>query len=440
MTYTESIEYLNCFVNYEHISSYDYKTSFKFERMARLLEILNNPHKYIKTIHIAGTKGKGSTAAIVSSVLQKAGFKTGLYTSPHLVSFRERIKINQDLIKEEDIAALVKDVKEAVDKSKENGFTFFELYTAVAFLYFKLKKVDLAIIEVGLGGRLDATNVVNPLVACITPISLDHTQHLGSTLEEIATEKAAIIKKGCVCVSGVQADEVKNIIKNRCNEEGVRLYEADKDIFYKSLGVIKGREHFNIKTQLSEYNNLEMGLLGEHQLENAATAIGIIESLRTYDISIPSECIKEGIKDVNWPGRLEVLSKKPLTIVDGAQNKASAAALKKAIKTRFKFKRLILILGISKDKDIKGICEELTHISSSVILTKAQISRAEDPDRLKSYLRNKIYLTDNISEAITLSKRIAKDGDLVLITGSLFVVGEAREILEKRGKRVKISA
>jgi len=431
MIYCEAIDYLNSFVNYEELASYDYKASFKLDRMRLLSELLGDPHKGIRAIHITGTKGKGSTAAIASSILKAASMRTGLYTSPHLLSFRERIRIGAEEITEGEVAALVEEVGDAVERSGRKDFTFFELYTAVAFLYFKAKKTDIAVIEVGLGGRLDATNLVEPFVSCITPISLDHTHLLGPTLADIAGEKAAIIKRGSVCVSAPQADEVGNIIRSACGARGVILYEVGKDISYRSACAKGGKEFFEVSGVLREYPRLEMKLLGEHQVMNAATAIGAVEALRPHGITISPEAVREGIADVAWPARLETVQNRPAIVLDGAQNRESAIALKRAIKKRFKFNRLILVLGVSSDKDIPAICGELDEIADEVILTKAAIARAQDPNLLKKYIGNgKTRLTDRVADAVELARRTSGEDDLILITGSFFVLGEAKEALQ----------
>lgn len=429
MKYAEAIAYLNSFVNYEELTSYDYKASFKLERMKALSELLGNPHKDVETIHITGTKGKGSTAAIVSSILKAAHMRTGLYTSPHLISFRERIKLDGRDIGEEDVAALVEDVRSAVDKSGRNDYTFFELYTAVAFLYFKIRRADIAVIEVGLGGRLDATNIVEPLVACITPISLDHTHLLGPTLKDIAKEKTAIIKRGSVCVSAPQPEAVSRIIAKECKEKAVKLYQVGKDIFYEDLGLRPGKEVFNVSGAFETYPQLEMKLLGEHQIVNATAAIGVIGALRHHGIVVPVESVKKGLAEADWPARLEIAAYHPTVVMDGAQNRESAVALKKAIKKRFAFNRLILILGISKDKDIPVLCKELEGIADEVILTKADNTRAEEPAVIKKYINKKSHITNRVSDAMDLSRKIAQKDDLILITGSFFVIGEAKQFL-----------
>lgn len=432
MTYCEAIDYLNSFVNYEELTSYDYKTSFKLDRMRLLSELLGDPHKGIRVIHITGTKGKGSTAAIASSILKASSMRTGLYTSPHLLSFRERIKIDGEEIAEGEVADLVEEVGRAVEHSGRKDFTFFELYTAVAFLYFKAKKTDIAVIEVGLGGRLDATNLVEPFVSCITPISLDHTHLLGPALADIAGEKAAIIKRGSVCVSAPQADEVRNIIRSACAARGVTLYEIGRDILYRSSCAKAGKELFEVSGVLREYPRLEMKLLGEHQVMNAATAIGAVEALELHGITISPEAVRKGIADVAWPARLETVQSRPAIVLDGAHNRESVIALKKAIKERFKFNRLILVLGVSSDKDIPAICRELDEIADEVILTKAAIARAQDPRILKKYICNsKTRLTDKVADAVELARRTSGEDDLILITGSFFVLGEAKEALQR---------
>jgi len=431
MKYNEAIEYLNSFVNYEELTSYDYKTSFKLERMQILSNLLGNPHKDVKAVHVTGTKGKGSTAAITASVLKAANMRTGLYTSPHLVSFRERIKIDGRDIKRSEVSELVEEVAQAVKVSGRKDYTFFELYTALAFLYFKKKKADIAVIEVGLGGRLDATNIVEPLVSCITPVSLDHTHLLGPTLEDIAREKAAIIKKGSICISAPQPNEVSRIIERRCREKGVKLNVVGKDILFKRRHSAPEKEIFSIFGVFEEYPELEMKLLGGHQVMNAAAAIGIIEALRYHDTIIPVETVRKGLGEVEWSARLEVASRDPMIVFDGAQNKESIVALKEAIRDKFTFKKLILVLGASKDKDIPGVCKELDGVADEIILTKADNIRAEDPSAIKEYTHKDARITNNVGEAMDLSKKIAEKDDLILITGSFFVIGEAKEIIQR---------
>ncbi|MDP3804780.1 MAG: folylpolyglutamate synthase/dihydrofolate synthase family protein, partial [Candidatus Omnitrophota bacterium] len=387
MTYQEALQYLDSFINYEKLDSYDYKKCLKLDTMRKLARLLGDPQEGINSIHIAGTKGKGSTAAILHSILKNAGFKVGLYTSPHLESFRERIRINDELISEEEISRLLERIKSVVDKMEDDIPSFFEVYTALAYLYFKERKVDFAVYETGLGGRLDATNIINPLVSAITPISYEHTQKLGNTLKEIAGEKGGIIKDSTPCVSAPQAGEAREVIENICKEKRAKLILVGKDILFEELNSDERREAFNIFGLFGEYPILETPLLGSHQVVNAATAVGILEALRFYGLTIPSEAVRNGIRDVRWAGRLEIVSRNPLVILDGAQNRASANALAKAVKKIFGYRRLLLVLGVSKDKDIAGILEELLPISDSIILTKSKvIERALEPSKIKELI------------------------------------------------------
>lgn len=426
MTYSQAITYLNSFINYEKIVSWPYNESLKLERFRDFLSRIGNPQSYLKCIHVAGTKGKGSTCAFIAYILREAGFKAGLYTSPHLSDFRERIRILrpnperravshdfEGMISRKDLADLATRLKPAIQeynrKSKYGALSFFEVYTALGFIYFKEKNVDFAVLETGLGGRLDATNTADSLVAVITPVSYEHTQKLGSTLRRIATEKAGIIKeRQRFVVSAPQRSAAMKVIRQKCRKTGAKLYEAS------------GARH-----------GLRMSLLGGHQLINAQTAIRAVKALRNYDVKINSGIIKKGIQNTLWPGRCEVVSKRPFIVLDGAQNSASAEALKKTIKENFSgaggYNRLILIFGISKDKDIKGVASVLNELADSIILTKADNPRAALPGEIKRYLKGKeIYSTENVKDALKLAKLKAGVKDLILVTGSLFVVGEAR--------------
>lgn len=436
MTYPEALDYLNSLINYEKQSSYDYKNSFKLDKMRRLASLLGDPQKGIRSIHVAGTKGKGSTSAIIHSILKEAGFSVGLYTSPHLVSFRERIRINDTLISEKDVSDLLEKVKSAMDKTGPDKPSFFEVYTAIAFLYFKEKGVDFAVYEVGLGGRLDATNIIEPLVSAITPISYEHTDKLGNTLRQIASEKGGIIKNDSICVVAPQEKEALTTLRDICNEKRAKMIAVGSDILFEELEANSERELFNVFGLLGKYPFLETRLLGSHQVINSATAIGVIEALNFHNIVVPFEAIREGIKNVRWQGRLEVVAKRPLVVLDGAQNRASALSLAAAVKRQFRYKRLILALGASKDKDIKGILEELLPMADSVVLTKSKVvERACEPEKIRELmgrLENKdINLTSNVKEALDKAISLACPEDLILITGSLFVVGEARDILVK---------
>ncbi len=445
MTYPETIQYLESFVNYEKIPAYLYKESIKLERVKNFLASIGNPQDDLKCLHIAGTKGKGSTCVFVAYILRQAGYKVGLYTSPHLSDFRESIGILtpssklkapnpefEGMISEDELVDLVKQLKRATEEynqSSEYGpLSFFEVYTSLAFVYFMKNKVDFVVLETGMGGRLDATNVVNPLAIAITPISYEHTEKLGQTLREIATEKAGIIKnKESVTISAPQEEEAREVIRARCFEVGSRLYEVKKDIFCDI-----NKSGFDIRGIFDKYPDLNIRLLGKHQLINATVAVGVIEALRFYNINAGIDAIRGGLYNTVWPGRCEVVSRNPLIILDGAQNIASMRALKETVKENFsakggKYKRLILVLGISSDKDIKGMCNEIYDLADEIILTKANNTRATEPKELVKYFNGKeVHIADNIGEARKLARRISKKEDLILVCGSLFVVGEFR--------------
>ena len=419
MTYPEAIRYLESFVNYEKIPGYPYKKSFKLRRIKDFLKSIDNPQTSFNSIHVAGSKGKGSTCAFIAYILREAGFKVGLYTSPHLSDFRERIRILiprpafsgkkpkdpfEGKISKAKLLRLVSYLKPRIEsfnkRSKSRPLTFFEIVTVLAFVYFKKNNVEFAVLETGLGGRLDATNVVKPLVSVITPLSYEHTGILGNTLAEIAGEKSGIIKKNTVVISAPQADESMKVIRDKCEELKCILHEAGNTAKYR------------------------LNLLGAHQLMNAAVAQ---EAVRALNLNVSDGCIKRGLGNTVWPGRCEIVNRRPYIILDGAQNKASARAIKKTIVENFNYNKLILVLGVSNDKDIKGICSEFSPIADKVILTKANSIRATKPGVLAKQFKNKKnYITESVKEAKTLAKSLARKEDLILVTGSLFVVGEFR--------------
>jgi dihydrofolate synthase/folylpolyglutamate synthase len=464
MTYQEALKYLQSFINYENISKWPYKESLKLQRIKDFLAKIDNPQRTLRCIHIAGTKGKGSTCAFVAYILKEAGYKVGLYTSPHLSDFRERIRILnpkslsvpacpclslpvrqaggrqaksefEGMILKDELADLVERLKPTIEQynrnSRHGSLSFFEVYTSLAFVYFKEKKLDFAVLETGLGGRLDATNVVEPLVVAITPISYEHTQKLGNTLREIATEKAGIIKRqkgkrkrqNLIVVSAPQKKEVIEVIRNKCKEVNAKLFEVGKDILYQAIN-----ERFDVQGIFGEYRDLKIRLLGRHQLINAEVAVGIIEALKFYNINLDIDSIRNGLYHTLWPGRCEVISRNPLIVLDGAQNVASATVLKEAVRENFKYKKLILALGISNDKDVKGICNTLRALADKVVLTRADNPRAIEPKILAKYFNGKqVYATHSVKEAKTKVYNLATNReDLILVTGSLFVVGEFR--------------
>ncbi|MEW6074987.1 MAG: folylpolyglutamate synthase/dihydrofolate synthase family protein [Candidatus Omnitrophota bacterium] len=440
MSYPEAVAYLESFVNYEKIPWYPYKRSVKLKRIRDFLASIGNPHHALRCVHVAGTKGKGSTSACIAFMLRAGGYRVGLYTSPHLSDFRERIRVLsartpqeplghafEGMITKDALARLLSQLKPAIERyrrvSKYGALSFFEVYTSLAFLYFKERKVDIAVLETGLGGRLDATNVVDPLVCALTPISYEHTRQLGNTLEKIAKEKAGIVKSpGVIVISAPQSKDSGRVIRERCARVGAHLFTVGKDIRLKRTGML-----FSVQGLFSKYPNLKIKLLGSHQRINAAVAIGVVEGLRYANIRIDNRSIRKGLSCTFWPGRCEVVARAPLVILDGAQNKASALALKKAIRENFRYKDLILVLGISQDKDIQGVCSALRNLADTVILTKACTIRASEPQQLYGYFAGKRrFLTADTKSARLLAEAVAGKNDLVLVTGSFFVIGEFR--------------
>ncbi len=442
MTYPEVKKYLDSLANYEKNINYSYSETLKLERIQDFLALIGNPQKFLRVIHIAGTKGKGSTCALVAYILKEAGFSVGLYTSPHLNDFRERIRILcplvlrkrspakdfEGMISKGALLSLVQELKPVINKynrqSKYGALSFFEAYTSIAFLYFKREQIDFAVLETGMGGRLDATNTADSLACGITPVSLEHTQKLGKTLAKISKEKAGIIKsKGAIVISALQNKAAAKVIYNRCKKFQARFFEVGRQIKYFKAG-----PGFTIKGLRKIYKHLRLRLLGAHQMANASLAVGLVEVLSFYGFNIGSRAIRKGLYNTIWPGRCEVIQKNPLIILDGAQNLASAQVLKRAIRENFRYRKLILVLGISEDKDIAGICRTLSPLADEIILTRAATSRAADPEKLAGYFKRKLHLTPSVKEAKLLAKSLAGEKDLILVTGSLFVAGEFRDV------------
>ncbi|MDD5116452.1 MAG: bifunctional folylpolyglutamate synthase/dihydrofolate synthase [Candidatus Omnitrophica bacterium] len=432
--YPAAVKYLESLLNYERLIRYPYKRSVGLKRIKNLLQSIGNPHRELKVIHVAGSKGKGSTCAFIAYILRQAGFSVGLYTSPHLSDLRERIRVLgpvqsspreqfEGMISRKEFVKLVEFLKPEIKKS--GTLSFFEACTALAFLYFNKKNVDFAVLETGLGGRLDATNVANSLVSVITPISYEHTMYLGKTLARIAGEKAGIIKRGSVIVCSPQSKEAGRVIEARAGKMKAGLLRVGREIRYSAEG-----KSFSIKGVNNNYSSLSIRLLGDHQLVNASLAVGAVEALSRYGYKVGIDSVRRGLYNTVWPGRMEVLCRKPLIVIDGAQNAASAAVLKSAVRNIFRYRELILVFGVSQDKDIGGISAHLSRFAHKVVLTKADNPRAAAPEYLRGYFPQKegnLFVTGGTREAMSKAAQIARKGDLILVTGSLFVVGEFRD-------------
>jgi dihydrofolate synthase/folylpolyglutamate synthase len=433
LNYSQAEEYLNSFTNYEQIPGVSYaQAGYSLRHLEELLTRMGNPQLAARTIHIAGTKGKGSVAAMTGQVLSSSGYKTGRYTSPHLRSLRERIAIDSSLISEAEFAAAMAEVKPFIESMKQDTsfsqLTYFEALTALAFAYFRKQQVDFQVLEVGLGGRLDATNVVaKPAVCIITSISLDHTQILGNTLEEIAREKAGIIKPGCWAVISPQPQEAVSVITSICRERNANMVQVGKDINWHKIGGDLRQQSLVIQGRTSAYQ-VSIPLLGDFQLENAATAVAALEVLASEGFTISATNIAQGLALVQWPGRFQILQEHPIVLVDGAHNVASMKRLVNNIKAYFPQKRILLVFGTSCDKDIPGIINELVPLSSQVIVTRASHSRAAPLSTLAAEFAKRGIepeTTGTVPEAISRALSMASRTDVICVTGSLFVVAEA---------------
>ena len=433
ITYAEALEYIY------NLTKYGIKLGLK--NISYLLFLLGNPHKKLNIIHIAGTNGKGSTAAIISSIIQSDGFKVGLYTSPHLVDFTERMKINFQSISERKICELLERIKpyikEVAHTSGYNHPTFFEVITTMAFLYFFEEKVDFLVLEVGLGGRLDATNVCEPLISVITHIDYDHMDKLGNSIKEIAREKGGIIKSGGIVITSNQYDEAHDEIKKITCEKNSLIFGINKEINYKIMkSDVKGNI-FNLKGIYNDYKNLYIPLLGKYQVDNAATAVTTIEALRIKGLNISKRAILEGLEKVNWEGRLEIIQYDPLLILDGAHNPNGVKKVRQALEEVFSYHRLILVLAIFSDKDYKKMIRVISPIADLIITTKAKNPRATPPQIIAQeaaqYIsQDRIIVTENIPQAIKCALSNSHKDDLICITGSLYTVGEAKRYFKSK--------
>ena len=442
--YQQALDYIYSFIDYETQRRPRDAANYDLRRVDELLARLGNPHRKVRSVHIAGSKGKGSVAAMVASALVAAGYKTGLYTSPHLLVLNERIRVNDELISDDEVIESVERIKpevEAVNARAAYGhLTTFEVITAVGFAYFANKGCDISVVEVGLGGRLDATNVITPAVSVITSVSLEHTDVLGDTLTKIATEKAGIIKPGVPVVSAPQAEEVNSVIQRTCAENRSRLVRVGSNVTWQGLDYDSSQQSLRVKGRLSSYD-LVIPLLGEYQMENAATAVAALEVLTEKGHRVPASAIEKGLAAVNWPGRLQVLMQRPFVVVDGAHNPYSATRLREALSKHFVFKRATLIIGTSSDKDIAGIVSELVPIFNRVIVTRSIHPRALDPARLVAEFERHgmaAEATDDITTALPLALSGCGKDDLVCITGSLYVVAAAIEQTGGHGLRPRV--
>ncbi len=428
MTYEGAIEYLR--------GTLKYGSKLGLESIKYLLNLLGDPQKDLKVIHIAGTNGKGSTGAVINSILTEEGYRVGVFSSPYIEKINEMIRLNNYEIEDSDFAKVTERVKEKADSMVKEGRehpTEFEILTAMAFTYFKEKQVDFVLLEVGLGGRLDSTNVIeSPLVSVFTSISLDHINILGNSLRDIAMEKAGIVKEDSIVVSYPQKREVFEVIERECRNKNSKLYIANTENIDIKFCDERGTS-FDIDILGEKYTDLMIGLLGEHQVMNATLSLTVIKILIDYyNVKISLDSIYEGMKNVKWKGRLEIVDKNPTLLIDGAHNLEGARALRRAVEKIFKYKRLIIVIGILGDKDVDGILNEIIPLGDMVIITEPNNPRAlsiEDLGGKISSFGKDFFATKSIKEAVAKSLLISEKDDLILFCGSLYLIGDIKKEL-----------
>ena len=429
MKYQEAMKYITEVGNFG--------SNYGLERTYKLLELLDNPQDKLKIIHVAGTNGKGSTTAMITSMLKGCGYKVGMYTSPFLEEFEERIQINGENIPKEKLAQLMTKIKYAVDKVIEEGYnhpTEFEIITVLMFLYFATEEVDFAVVEVGLGGRLDSTNVITPILSVITSISFDHTNLLGNTLEEIATEKAGIIKSCIPTVIYPQEEVAEIVISSKCQELDSKLYKINKEDA-KLINIIKEDKIYQqVKVKLDDEYDVKLPLLGEHQILNLAVALKALEVIKDKAPKLNMESIVKSIATVRWNGRLEIMSNSPYVVIDGAHNIQGITQLNKNINKYFEYKDMYLILGILADKDVEHMVKVITPKAKKVFTVTPNSMRAETAEELMNEVKKyneSCEAYNDYKNAFEDALKLCKKDDLLLISGSLYMIGEMRGIIKK---------
>ncbi|UWD49555.1 bifunctional folylpolyglutamate synthase/dihydrofolate synthase [Clostridioides difficile] len=431
MKYEEALEYIS--------QTNKFGIRLGLENIGKLLELLGNPQETLNIIHVAGTNGKGSVCSFISNILRESGYKVGLYTSPYLETFTERIRVNGENIPQEDVARIIGLIKEKIEVMVSQGYAYpteFEVVTAMAFYYYSEQRVDFVALEVGLGGRYDATNIITKsLVSVITSISLDHTGILGDTIEKIAYEKAGIIKENGVVLVYDQTDEAKDVIKSVCKEKNAKYIEVNFDnINIKKSDINSQVYDCNVMGEV--YNNLEIMLIGEHQINNSILAMSALKYLKdTKKLdNVSEESIRKGLITTKWPGRIEKIKESPIFIIDGAHNEDGAKSLAKALDKHFKDKKLTLLIGMLEDKDIDGVLDILMPKFSKVVTTTPNNPRAINSDILKEKILK--YVSDvtskhEIEDAVNYTLETSNKDDIIISAGSLYMIGTVRTLVKK---------
>ncbi len=422
MNYQQTIDWLNGLINYERTPEQKNVSRYlNLERMKTAAELLGNPQNKVPYIHIAGTKGKGSTVAMTGSILQHSGYKTGIFTSPHLIYINERIQINSNNISNDDFAVAGTIIKEAC-RDMQDKPTYFESIALMAFVYFADKKVDIGILETGMGGRLDATNICQPVVTAITTLALDHTDELGDSIDKIAGEKAGIIKNGVPVISATQPVEAMAVIESKSTTEKAEIWQVWKDI------IISNSDNcLQISTPVADYNHLELSLKGNHQQMNAAVAIGIIDRLRLKNWRFASGVVSFGLSATNWPGRLQLICEEPVIIIDGAHEELSTSLLIEYLRESYHNMDIIFILGFAREKEWKNMIMQYCKVADKIIFTAADNPRAMNPrllqDEAIKYGFN-AEVAENYAESLKMAK-IDATNKVICVSGSLYLAGEA---------------
>jgi dihydrofolate synthase/folylpolyglutamate synthase len=443
----EAYAYWYGLINYEQRAPA--ATDLKLDRMGALLAALGDPHRHLRIVHVAGSKGKGSTAAMLAAILQAAGYRTGLFTSPHLVRVEERIQVDGQPISPEELAVWLHQVRAASEvasapreeQAPPPAPTFFEVATAAGFLHFLQRRVDAAVLEVGLGGRFDSTNVCDPAVAIITSISFDHTRLLGNRLGQIAMEKAGILKRDRPAISGATAPEARTVIERIARERGVPLRQLGEHIKYAyQPGRVSAagfqRPRLRVTTDRRAWPEMELNLLGSHQAANASVAVATVEELVRQGWSIPDRAVADGLAGVSWPARLEVLGRRPFVVLDCAHNDASARAVVDTLATSFPPGRRLLVFAGSNDKDLATMFADLAPQFDQAFLTRYTSNpRSLPPEQLADLLRAAGSLAATLhstpAAAWHAARAAAGPDDLICITGSVFLAGELRPLLQQ---------
>ncbi|HDZ22896.1 hypothetical protein LCGC14_0019170 [marine sediment metagenome] len=444
-TYESALKFLYSQTDYEQMLRVQYnRDTFSLDRMRCLLKKIGNPQEKIRTVHIAGTKGKGSTATMLAEMLRACGHRVGLYTSPHIVDIRERIKVNGDMVSRPALTKLIIKLERHVKRMADEKPTFFEIFTAMAFLYFVDQKVDIAIIEAGLGGRLDSTNVLTPDVCGLTSISLDHTQQLGDTVAKIAEEKAGIFKRDIPVVSVPQAPEAARVLRKAAKTSKSQLLFTGEDIEFSYRVESSRRDGCHARvcltTPQSRFEHLPVPLLGEHQALNCGLALALLDQLKTKGMKIDDEQAIEGLGGVYVPGRMEMINEKPRILVDGAHNAASIKALMRAVGQHIPYDSMVMIFGCAVDKDIRGMMGQIATGADKVIFTAAKnCARSAKPKDLADMYDECCgrvgQVAESLEDALAVARSAASREDIIVIAGSFYLVGEAKRLVPRETAR-----